>query len=105
MQRSTSKVRSPHRRKGRHAVRHRSRRCLSRLRASDHRGKHRTLSELQQGDPLVLVLSRGGFCPNDRRQHEGLLQLYREMQLGYCRLPSPFHTAAVHMRVTNAAPL
>jgi peroxiredoxin len=53
---------------------------------SDHRGKHRTLSELQQGDPLVLVLSRGGFCPKDRRQHEGLLQLHREMQVGYCRL-------------------
>jgi len=46
----------------------------------------RTLSELQQGDPLVLVLSRGGFCPKDRRQHEGLLQLHREMQVGYCRL-------------------
>jgi peroxiredoxin len=53
---------------------------------SDHRGKHRTLSDLQQGDPLVLVLARGGFCPKDRRQHEGLLQLHREMQVGYCRL-------------------
>lgn len=53
---------------------------------SDHRGKHRTLSELQQGGPLVLVLARGGFCPKDRRQHEGLVQLHREMQVGYCRL-------------------
>jgi peroxiredoxin len=53
---------------------------------SDHRGKHRTLSELQGGDPLVLVLSRGGFCPKERRQHEGLLHLHREMQVGYCRL-------------------
>jgi peroxiredoxin len=53
---------------------------------SDHRGKHRKLSELQGDDPLVLVLSRGGFCPKDRRQHEGLLQLHREMQVGYCRL-------------------
>jgi len=53
---------------------------------SDHRGTHRTLSELQGGDPLVLVLSRGGFCPKDRRQHEGLLQLHRETQVGYCRL-------------------
>jgi peroxiredoxin len=53
---------------------------------SDHRGKHRKLSELQGGDPLVLVLSRGGFCPKERRQHEGLLQLHREMQVGYCRL-------------------
>src|SRR4030088_3222193 len=52
----------------------------------DHRGKHRTLSELQGGDPLVLVLSRGSFCPKDRRQHEGLVQLHREMEVGYCRL-------------------
>ena len=52
----------------------------------DHRGKHRSLSELQGGDPLVLVLSRGSFCPKDRRQHEGLVQLHREMQVGYCRL-------------------
>jgi peroxiredoxin len=53
---------------------------------SDHRGTRRTLSELQGDDPLVLVLSRGGFCPKDRRQHEGLLQLHREMVVGYCRL-------------------
>ena len=53
---------------------------------SDHRGVRRTLSELQQQDPMVLVLARGGFCPKDRRQHEGLLQLHREMQVGYCRL-------------------
>jgi peroxiredoxin len=52
----------------------------------DHRGKHRKLSELQQDDPLVLVLSRGGFCPKERRQHEGLLQLHREMEVGYCRM-------------------
>jgi peroxiredoxin len=52
----------------------------------DHRGKHRKLSELQGDDPLVLVLSRGGFCPKDRRQHEGLVQLHRELQVGYCRL-------------------
>jgi len=53
---------------------------------TDHHGTHRKLSELQGGDPLVLVLSRGAFCPKDRRQHEGLLQLHREMQVGYCRL-------------------
>ena len=53
---------------------------------SDHRGRHRTLSELQDADPMVLVLARGGFCPKDRRQHEGLLQLDREVQVGYCRM-------------------
>jgi peroxiredoxin len=53
---------------------------------SDHRAKHRKLSELQGDDPLVLVLSRGSYCPKDRRQHDGLLQLHREMEVGYCRL-------------------
>src|SRR3954462_2356661 len=53
---------------------------------SDHRGTHRTWSELRRGDPMVLVLSRGGFCPKEKRQHEGLVQLHHEMQVGYCRL-------------------
>jgi peroxiredoxin len=53
---------------------------------SEHRGTHRTLSALQQGDPPVLVLSRGGVCPKERRQHDGLLQLHREMLVGFCRL-------------------
>jgi peroxiredoxin len=53
---------------------------------TDHRGQRCTLSELQQDDPLVLVLSRGGFCPKDRRQHEGLVQLHRELEVGYCRM-------------------
>jgi len=53
---------------------------------SDHTGKHRKLSELQGPDPMVLTLSRGGFCPKDRRQMEGLAQLHREMEVGYCRL-------------------
>ena len=53
---------------------------------SDHTGKHRKLSELQGQDPMIVILSRGAFCPKDRRQHEGLLQLHREMEVGYCRL-------------------
>ena len=36
--------------------------------------------------PMIVILSRGAFCPKDRRQHEGLLQLHREMEVGYCRL-------------------
>ena len=52
----------------------------------DHTTRRRKLSELQGPDPMILVLSRGGFCPKDRRQHEALLQLYREMEIGYCRL-------------------
>src|SRR6201996_8386840 len=53
---------------------------------SDHTSKRRKLSDLQGPDPLVLVLSRGAFCPKDRRQSENLLQLHREMEVGYCRL-------------------
>src|SRR6476620_7865406 len=52
----------------------------------DHTGKHRKLSELQEQDPMVVVLGRGGFCPKDRRQAEGLLELHREIEVGYCRL-------------------
>jgi peroxiredoxin len=52
----------------------------------DHTTKRRKLSEIQGQDPMVLVLSRGGYCPKDRRQHEGLVQLYRELEVGYCRI-------------------
>ena len=53
---------------------------------SDHIAKHRKLSELQGPHPMVLVLSRGGFCPKDRRQAEGLVELHRELEVAYCRL-------------------
>jgi peroxiredoxin len=53
---------------------------------SDHSSKRRKLSDLQGPDPMVLILSRGAFCPKDRRQSENLLQLHREMEVGYCRL-------------------
>ena len=53
---------------------------------SDHTAERRKLSELQEQHPMVLVLSRGGFCPKDRRQAEGLVELYREIEVGYCRL-------------------
>jgi peroxiredoxin len=52
----------------------------------DHTTKRRKLSELQGLDPMILVLSRGGFCPKDRRQHEGLVQLHRELEVAYCRM-------------------
>ena len=53
---------------------------------TDQTGKRRKLSELQEQDPMILVLSRGGFCPKERRQAEGLLALHREMEVGFCRL-------------------
>src|SRR5450432_2025663 len=53
---------------------------------TDHAGKRRKLSDLQGPDPMILVLSRGSYCPKDRRQAEGLVELHREMEVGYCRL-------------------
>src|SRR5262249_62061528 len=53
---------------------------------SDHTGKHRKLSELQGQHPMVLVLSRGGYCPKDRRQSQSLVELHPEIEVGYCRL-------------------
>jgi hypothetical protein len=35
---------------------------------------------------MIFVLGRGCFCPKDRRQSELLLQLHREIEVGYCRL-------------------
>src|SRR5271169_4436478 len=53
---------------------------------TDHTATRRKLSDLQGQDPMVLVLSRGGFCPKDRRQAELLVQLHRELEVSYCRL-------------------
>jgi len=53
---------------------------------SDHTAKRRKLSDLQGPHPMVLVLSRGGFCPKDRRQAEGLVQLHRELEVAHSRL-------------------
>ncbi|MBV9156499.1 MAG: redoxin domain-containing protein [Acidobacteriaceae bacterium] len=53
---------------------------------TDQSGTRRKLSDLQEQDPMILVLGRGGYCPKDRRQDEGLVQLHREMEVGYCRL-------------------
>src|SRR5271155_5325118 len=53
---------------------------------TDHTAKRRKLSELQGQHPMVLMLSRGGYCPKDRRQAELLVQFLPEMEVGYCRL-------------------
>ena len=35
----------------------------------DHEDVPRTLSELQGGDPLILTLARGHYCPKEHQQH------------------------------------
>src|ERR1700726_2857225 len=73
---------------------------------SDHTAKRRKLSELQGDDPMVLVLSRGGYCPKDRRQAEGLVQLHRELEVAYCRLVtiSPDNITDTNEYLTGVGP-
>jgi hypothetical protein len=47
---------------------------------SDHTAKRRKLPALQGQNPMVLVLSRGGYCPKDRQQHRRLLDLHGDAQ-------------------------
>ena len=53
---------------------------------SDHTATRRKLSELQESDPMILVLSRGGYCPKDRHQAKLLVDLHHELEIGYCRM-------------------
>src|SRR5260370_14048600 len=52
----------------------------------DHTGKRRKLSELQGTDPMILVLSRGAFCPKDRQQHRLLVELEPEIGVAYTKI-------------------
>jgi peroxiredoxin len=52
----------------------------------DHTGTHRRLSELQGNDPMILILSRGHYCPKDRRQLRNLVDFYPELRVGYTRI-------------------
>ena len=45
----------------------------------DHAGELRRLSEIQRDYPLVIVLAREAYSAKDQAQHEGLVQLWREM--------------------------
>ena len=53
---------------------------------SDHSGARRRLSELQRGDPMILVLARGHFCPKDHQQHLDLVTLYPRITVAYTQI-------------------
>ena len=52
----------------------------------DHTGTKRKLSELQGGEPMVVFLSRGLYCPKDRRQAMELVRFEPELKVGYAKL-------------------
>jgi len=52
----------------------------------DHTGRPRTLSELAGGDPLVLLTSRGWWCPKEQRHLRELCRLQDEFEVAYSRI-------------------
>lgn len=53
---------------------------------TDHTRQRRALGELQGNDPMVLVLSRGHFCPKDHQQHLELAAFYSKIAVSYTKI-------------------
>jgi peroxiredoxin len=53
---------------------------------TDHTKIRRKLSELQGIDPMILVLSRGNFCPKDHQQLLELAAFYPKIVAGYTQI-------------------
>ncbi|MEU8792648.1 redoxin domain-containing protein [Streptomyces sp. NPDC048643] len=52
----------------------------------DHTGTVRTLSEIQGGDPLILTLARGHYCPKENWQHRELAENYAKIAVAYTQV-------------------
>jgi peroxiredoxin len=50
---------------------------------TDHEKARRKLSELQGIDPMIVMLSRGSFCPKDHQQHLELVANYSKFAVAY----------------------
>ncbi len=51
-----------------------------------HDRKRHRLSEIQGNDPMILVLSRGHFCPKDAQQHRLLAEFYPQIAVAYTQI-------------------
>jgi peroxiredoxin len=56
------------------------------LELPDHTGRQRRLSEIAGGDPLVLLTSRGWWCPKEQRYLHNLVALQDEFEVAYARI-------------------
>lgn len=52
----------------------------------DHEGTPRRLTELQGTIPMVLHLSRGGYCPRENRFVHRLCEVYPDFRVAYTRI-------------------
>jgi peroxiredoxin len=53
---------------------------------TDHTRTRRRLSGLQGIDPMILLLSRGHYCPKDHQQHLQLAAHYSEIAVAYTQV-------------------
>ncbi len=61
---------------------------LSDLELPDHTGVTRTLTELADGDPLVVAFFRGWWCPKEQTFARALVRLQEEAEVAYTRFVS-----------------
>lgn len=52
----------------------------------DHTGRARRLSEVVAGDPVVLLFSRGWWCPKEQRHLREITALQNEFEVAYARI-------------------
>ncbi len=53
---------------------------------ADHTNTPRKLSEIQGGDPLILTLARGHYCPKEHQQHLQLAAFYPQIAVAYTQI-------------------
>src|SRR3978361_384642 len=52
----------------------------------DHTDTPRKLSEIQGDDPMILMLSRGHYCPKEHQQHLELAAFYPKIAVAYTQM-------------------
>ena len=52
----------------------------------DHTGRERRLSEVAGGDPMMLLFSRGWWCPKEQTHLREMCRLQEEFEVAYARL-------------------
>jgi peroxiredoxin len=53
---------------------------------TDQDKRRRKLSELQGKDPMILILSRGHYCPRDNQQHIQLVAAYSQIAVAFTQI-------------------
>jgi peroxiredoxin len=53
---------------------------------TDHAKARRSLSELQGNNPMILILSRGHYCPKDHQQHLEMAAFHSKIAVAYTRI-------------------